>query len=391
MNNTADILIVGGAITGSTIAYFLKAKMGFDGSVVVVEKDKTYQHSSTTLSAASIRQQYSTEINISMSQYSIEFFRNIRSHLGEEVDIGLTENGYLLLWNEAAMDVLERSLSLQLAHGVDVEQLSQKDMLGRWHWLQTSDLACGTYGRSGEGSFDAYSLLSAVRKAAQRAGVEYVDGEVVTLHRDASRIHSASLADGRTIKCAELVNASGPAAAGVAAMAGIELPVECRKRSVFVVHCRELEFVRDCPLVIDAGGVWFRPEGQYFICGVAPPEENDPICTDHIVNHELFEEVIWPSLANRVPTFEAVKVVNSWAGHYAVNTLDHNAILGRHPKLNNFVLANGFSGHGLQHAPSVGLGIAELLCHGEYRTLDLSPLGWERIANNRPMRELNVF
>jgi glycine/D-amino acid oxidase-like deaminating enzyme len=394
MENSADVVIVGGAITGSAIAWNLKGPLAFDGRVVVIEKDRSYRYCSTTLSAASIRQQYSTPINITLSQYSIGFLRDVRRHLGEDADIGLRENGYLLLWGDDTHEAQSAQFQLQREHDVDVVELTPQAIEAKWNWLRAGGARCGTFGCTGEGSLDAYSLLTAMRRAAIREGVEYVDDEVIGIDLKsgpAGGVAGVSLAGGGRIHAGQVVNAAGPAAAGVAAMAGIEMPVESRKRCVFVIHCRELEHMTEAPLVIDSNGVWFRPEGQYFICGVAPPHDRDPVCTDHVVDHDLFDEIVWPSLAHRVPAFEAVKVVNAWAGHYAVNTLDHNAILGRHPELPNFILANGFSGHGLQHSPAVGRGLAELISFGEYRTVDLGPLGWERIAANRPMREQAVF
>ena len=122
-----------------------------------------------------------------------------------------------------------------------------------------------------------------------------------------------------------------------------------------------------------------------------PPPEADRDCTDLEVDHSVFEAVIWPALAHRVPAFEAIKPLNAWAGHYAVNTLDHNAILGRHPDIANLYFANGFSGHGIQHTPGVGRAIAEMITTGDSQSIDVSPLGWQRILENRPLAERNVI
>jgi glycine/D-amino acid oxidase-like deaminating enzyme len=145
-----------------------------------------------------------------------------------------------------------------------------------------------------------------------------------------------------------------------------------------------------CPLVIDPSGVYFRPEGSGWLCGVAPPEEADPPCEDFEVQHALFDELLWPVLAARVPGFEALRVQRAWAGHYDVNGLDHNMILGTHPDIDNLLFANGFSGHGLQHSPAVGRALSELVVHGEFRSLDLSRLGWARVLRGEPLREINV-
>ena len=133
-----------------------------------------------------------------------------------------------------------------------------------------------------------------------------------------------------------------------------------------------------------------RPEGAGFICGTAPPPERDPDFEDFDVDYGLFEEIIWPSIAARVPAFEAIKPGRAWAGFYDVNLFDQNPIVGRAPEVPNFYFANGFSGHGLQKSPAVGRGLSELILHGAYRSLDLSPLGVERLAENRPAPEKNV-
>jgi FAD-dependent oxidoreductase domain-containing protein 1 len=172
-------------------------------------------------------------------------------------------------------------------------------------------------------------------------------------------------------------------------MAELELPVRPRKRYVYHFDCRTA--VHDAPLLVDPGGVYFRPEGPSYIGGFSPHAgDPDPDALDLEVDRAAFERVMWPALAHRVPAFEELRLLDAWAGHYEVNTLDHNAIIGPHPEVTNFLFANGFSGHGLQQAPATGRGLAEWIAYGEYRSLDLSPLGYERIARGEPLRELNV-
>jgi FAD-dependent oxidoreductase domain-containing protein 1 len=186
-----------------------------------------------------------------------------------------------------------------------------------------------------------------------------------------------------------VVNAAGPQAAQLAGMAGIsDYPVRPRKRFVFRFHCRER--VEGAPLTIDPGGVYFRPEGPDFLSGVSPSPDNDPDAFDLRVDHSLFQEVVWPTLAHRVPAFQAVRPGHSWAGLYAVNTIDRNAILGSHPRVPNLFLANGFSGHGLQHSPAVGRALSELILDGAYQTLDLSRFSYERFADGELCLERNV-
>ena len=355
------------------------------------KKTLSYQDCSTTRSLASIRQQFSTPVNIHLSQFGVEFLRSVKDRLGAEVEVSFRESGYLLLASQQGKAILERNARVQTQQGADVCLLGPAELQARFPWLATSDLAAGCLGLSGEGWFDAHSLLHALRGTAEERGAELLTGEVVGLHVSRQRLEAVQLADGRVFPCGELVNAAGPAAGKIARMAAIDLPVESRKRCVFVFDCRQAEVLQPCPLVVDVSGVYFRPEGQYFVCGVSPPEDQDPPTEDFRVEYHLFDEIVWPALAHRVPIFEAIKRVSAWSGHYAYNTLDQNAIVGRHPVMKNFLFANGFSGHGVQQAPAVGRGIAELIVHGAYQTVDITPLGFERIIEGRPVQELNVI
>ena len=205
------------------------------------------------------------------------------------------------------------------------------------------------------------------------------------------QVKSVKLADGRKISCGCLVNAAGPAANSIATMADQSLPVQSRKRIVYVFDCREKAKITNSPLFFDPNGVFCRPEGNYFLTGVSPPEDQDPTCDDFDVTYDLFENVIWPTLANRVPAFEAIKLVNAWAGHYAYNTLDQNALLGPLPAVSNLFFANGFSGHGIQQSPAVGRAIAELITSGKFVSIDFSELAVERILTGHTVRETNIF
>lgn len=387
----ADVVIVGGAVVGSAIAFFLRSQPDFNGSVLVVEQDPTYQKCATTRSVASIRQQFSTPENIRMSQFGAHVVQNIGDYLavhGESPSLGFHEGGYLFLATSAGRAALESSHLVQRGLGVDVALLEPNGLGERFPWLATGDLSAGSLGLSGEGWLDANSLLQAFRRKAVSLGAAYLQAQVVGLRRQERNITSVTLSDGTTVRCGMVINAAGTGATLLARTAGISLPVESRKRCVFFFSTPAR--VTACPLVIDPSGAYFRPEGNGFLCGISPPEDLDPQCFDFEVQHALFETLLWPTLAARVPAFEAARVQNAWAGHYDVNTLDHNAILGAHPEVDNLLFANGFSGHGLQHAAAVGRALAELVTFGAYRTLDLSALGWSRVLENRPLLEVNV-
>jgi len=383
-----DVVIVGGAAIGSATAYFLTHDLGFDGSVAVVERDPTYAHAATTLSAASIRQQFSTPENIRMSQFGVAFFRDLKTRFGADADIGFRERGYLLLASETGEDTLLVNHEVQKAEGADIVLMDREALADNFRWLKTSDLRLGAFGRSGEGWFDAHSLLTLLRGAA-RKGATYIHGEVTGIMRDGARVSGVTLADGRQIRCGTLVNAAGPQAGDVAALAGVKLPVEPRKRCVFVVACRAA--LPGMPLMVDPTGVWIRPEGEVYICGVSPPEDADARATDFDVDYSLFEEVVWPMLAHRVPAMEELKLQRAWAGHYDYNTLDQNAVIGAHPEIPNLIFANGFSGHGLQQSPAAGRAVAELIVHGKFVSLDLMLFGYSRVAEGRAVKELNVI
>ena len=372
---------------GSAVAMHL----AFGGAgVTVVERDPTYAAASSSLSASGIRQQYSQPVNIALGQYGIAFLRDAATHLSVDGDapaLSLREPGYLYLASPAGEGTLRENHAIQRAAGVQVALLDPDALHARFPWLCTDGLALGSLGLDGEGWFDGPALAAAFRRKARSLGAAWVLGDAVALERDGPRVSAVCLRDGARIPCGALVNAAGPHARAVAAMAGVALPVEARRRCVFVFTCPEA--LPGCPLVIDTTGVWWRPEGDRFIAGWSPPDDAEDFGLH--VDHALFDEVIWPALAARVPAFERVRGAGAWAGHYEFNTFDHNALLGVHPEVPNLYFANGFSGHGMQQAPGVGRGIAELVLHGAYRTLDLSPLSIARVAAARPLLERNVI
>ena len=374
---TFDVVIVGGAAVGSSVAYFLTHDLGFTGSVAVIERDPTYAQAATTLSAASIRQQFSTPENIRMSGFGMSFFRDLKTRFGAEADISFRERGYLLMAGESGAATLRANHQVQMAEDADIVLLDPDAMATKFPWLNAADLTLGAFGRTGEGWFDAHSLLTLLRNAARAKGARYIHGEVTGISREGNRVTGVTLANGERIACGTLVNAAGPQAGDVAALAGIALPVEPRKRSVFVVACRTP--LPGMPLMVDPSGVWIRPEGEMYICGVSPPEDADPRATDFEVDYAQFDDVVWPALAHRVPAMEALKLQRAWAGHYDYNTLDQNAVIGRHPDITNFIFANGFSGHGLQQSPATGRAVAELIVHEKFVSLDLTIFGYERV------------
>ncbi|WP_417668226.1 NAD(P)/FAD-dependent oxidoreductase [Roseibium sp.] len=388
---TADVVIIGGAVMGSSIACQLAQRSDFDGRIIVVEADPAYEICASARSAASIRQQFSSAINIEISLFGIEYLRTIGERLevnGTKPVIDLHEGGYLFLAIPEKEDILRSNHALQQELGADIAFFDREALKSRFPWLNVEDIAAGCHGLSGEGWFDGYGLMQAFRRKARSLGVTYVAAKATEIRREGAA-WTVRMSNGEALACGALVNCAGASGGSdICRMAGVEVPVHSRKRCVFTFDCRET--LANFPLLIDPNGTYVRPEGTGFICGVSPTPDEDPDSTDFDVDYSLFEETIWPTLATRVPAFEAVRPGQAWAGHYDMNLFDHNAFIGDVPGIENFYLALGFSGHGLQQAPAVGRGIAELIATGRYETLDLSPLGFDRLARNKPLLERNV-
>jgi glycine/D-amino acid oxidase-like deaminating enzyme len=384
------IVIVGGGAMGSSTAYHLASHPGFTGSITVVERDPTYARASSALSASSIRQQFSTPLNIAMSQFGLEFLRAAPEKLAVDGDAPLLtfhEGGYLFLASEAGLDVLRSNHAVQRAAGANVALLSPQEIAARFPWLLVEGVVEGSLGLTGEGWFDGPALLQAFRRKARALGVRYVAQDATGFVRDGARVTGVRLDDGSVLDCDIVVIAAGAWSARVASFLDIDMPVRARKRQVFVVACREQ--LPRCPLLIDTTGIWMRPEGQFFLMGRSPDEgEPDPDDAPlDVIDETEFHELLWPVMAERIRAFEALKLSSAWAGYYEMNLFDHNGIIGPHPDVENAIFAAGFSGHGMQHSPAVGRGVSELITAGRYVSLDLSPLGWERVIANRPLVE----
>ena len=314
MTDSCDVAIIGGGAVGSSIAYFLASNPDFGGKVVVLEPDPTYRFASSALSLSSIRLQFSTPTNIHLSAFGIEFLRGANERLavdGELANVGYIERPYLFLASTEGRAVLESNHKTQTGLGASIVLLEPAALRERFPWMSTDGIVMGSLGVKDEGWFDGYGLLQAFRRKARSLGVEYVTQAVTSVERRGRRIEAVRLADGTRLACGVAVNAAGPSAGKVAALAGVHLPVEPRRRCVFVFDCREK--LPNCPLLIDSSGAFFRPEGRFFIGGISPPPEREPAVPDFEVDYSEWDELVWPPLAHRVPALEAVKIVNAWA------------------------------------------------------------------------------
>ncbi|MDK3075609.1 FAD-binding oxidoreductase [Sedimentitalea sp. JM2-8] len=392
-----DVVIVGGAMLGSATAWFLTRTPGFDGRVLVIERDPTYAACSTAHTNSCIRQQFSSALNVQISQFAAELIKDFRGCMGDDPrvpDLSIQNFGYMYLADtEAFADVLRANQKIQQAAGAGTRLLTSDEIRCEYPFYALDDIVLGSINRKDEGYWDGGTVFDWFRRGAREHGVEYIGNEVVALTRDAAgtMVQSVTLKTGEVISCGHVVNASGPRAARTARMAGIEIPVEPRKRFTWIFSA-ERPLDRDLPLTIDPSGVHVRQDGPatYMAGGHA---DHDPAVDpdDFAMDHGLWEGHVWPAIATRIPQFEAIRVITEWVGHYAYNTLDQNAIVGPHPRLGNFLFVNGFSGHGLQQAPAMGRGIAEWVSYGHYRSLDLSPLHFDRIERGMRHEELAVI
>ncbi|MBD3626320.1 MAG: FAD-binding oxidoreductase [Rhodobacteraceae bacterium] len=390
-----DVVIIGGAAMGAATAWFLTEEPGFDGRILVVERDTRFTHASTSHTNSCMRQQFSTPVNIRISQFARAYIRDFRARMGggpEVPEIDFDPLGYLYLAaTEAGAEALRANRTVQQPEGAAARCLTPDALRRRLPFMTTDDLVLASLGGPDEGYFDGATMIAWWRRMARARGVETIEAEAIGLERTGGRASGVRLSDGRTISAGWVVNAAGPRAARVAAWAGFDLPVEPRKRTTWVFRPAE-PLGAKLPLTIDPSGVHVRQDGAAFMAGSGPAGVDGAVDADDFAEDPaLWQDHVWPILAARIPAFERLRVTASWVGHYAWNRLDRNAVIGPVPGCGNVVLVNGFSGHGLQQAPAMGRGVAELIVHGRFRSLDLSDLGPGRVLTGTPFGERNVI
>ncbi len=389
-----DVVIVGGAMIGASVAWHLASNPDFQGRVLVVERDPSYKNSGTAHTNSCVRQQFSNAINVEISRYAAEFMRDFPKHMNdaEAPEIHLHSFGYMYLAaNDTAAAVLQKNQQVQTACGAATRLYSREELAVAFPFYHLDDIVLGSHNPVDEGYFDGNTMFDWWRRKARQLGVEFICNSVVSMGRTGDRVQTVTLASGQEISVGIVVNASGTRAAQTARMAGLDVPIEPRKRYTYVFEAQN-PLPCDLPLTVDPSGVHVRTDGRYYMAG-SPPAGDDPAVDpdDFTQDHSLWEEKVWPAIAHRIPQFEALRLIQSWAGNYAYNTLDQNAIVGPHPEIGNFLFVNGFSGHGFQQSPAMGRGISEWVIYGGYRTLDLSMFSMNRVLEGISFLEVAII
>ncbi len=388
----SDIVIIGGGIIGSAAAYFLAAD-GHAGDVTVIEPDPTYARASTPAGAGGVRRLMSRPENIRMSQFSLDFFAGFKEVMGTDehtADIDFRRQGYLFLTNAEGVGDLTRNFETQCAEGVPADLLDVDALRARFPSIGTDTVALACHSPE-DAWVDPHAAMIGFRRKAESLGAIYMKDRVVGLETSPTAVTRVVLEAGGPIEAEMFLNCAGAWAGEIAAMTGAMLPV--------VPMCRVQHFwrcaheVEPLPLIKDGSGAFLRPEGGGFVGG-RPSWEVEPGFiwdVDRGYFATYFEDTVWPLIANMVPKFETIKLERTWAGHYAQNLFDGNMIIGRYSKgHDNLLTACGFSGHGIMHAPAVGRALSELALNGEYRTLDLARLAFDRVIQERPYPETGI-
>ena len=386
----AQTIVVGGSIVGSSLAYHMAIE-GHASDVIVVEPDPAYEFAAAPRSAGGIRLMYGLPENIEMSRYGREVFRNFANLMDVDGAPGVfayRQHGYLFLASGSrAVGELELSCEVQRQAGVTNDLMDKNLLAARFPFLNVSDVDAGLFGPQ-DGSIDPHAAVVGLRRKAEQLGVRYVKDRVVSIQKQGHQVTSVTLASGEMLAAEAVVNAAGAWAPQVCAMVGMDVPIVPLSRPTFYFEAEdELGMI---PLTKDTSGVMFRPEGGGYATGLTRADAPAGFKWDvDQTEHNDFMEVLWPAIAHRVPSFERIKLKRSWAGHYAMNRFDGNAIIGPWTgTLDNFYVAIGFSGAGLQKGPAVGRALTELLTQGRYQTIDLQRLSYDRVRVGQPLLEV---
>ena len=386
-----QVVIVGGGVIGSSIAYHL-VRDGHPGPVVVVERDATYARASSFLAMGGIRQQFSSAANVRLAQYGARFYaafdRDMRVP-GHTPRADFRQRGYLFLVDDAGAERFEARLERQRRLGARVRRIEPDDIRALAPHLRLDDIRFGVFGPD-DGYGEPREVLAGFRAAAADAGVRYVAAEVVDLTRRAGRVAGVVLDGGEKLAADAVVNAAGPFARRVAAMAGLDLPVEPVRQHLF--RCTlPARLPYRLPMIVDPSGVHWRHDDTADRPGpdrlvVACTKLDEPPGENFACDDARWETDFRPPLQARMPGLAPIELIEGWAGLYAM-TPDHNPLLGEHPAAPGLVLANGYSGHGLMIAPAVGKVLSELIRLGRTETADVSCFAPDRFERGKPVHD----
>ncbi len=383
-----DILIIGGGITGSSAAYFL-TRDGAAGRVAVLEPDPLYARAATPRASGGLRRLFSLPENILMSAFSLNFYAAFGTHCaveGEAPDIGFHHDGYLFLMPPEGVAILEENHARQVSLGVEVDLLDPAALKRRFPSLHVDDIGAAAH-TPGDAVLDPNSALQGLRRKARAQGADYITDRAVGMEVSGQAVRGVTLASGAVLRPRVVVCAAGTWSAEVAAMAGLDVPVEPMQRHDHFWECEEE--IEPLPFIKALGGLGFHRVGRGHAGSVV--DFAHPAGHDWEVDHGYFERAVWPAIAQRVPAMERLKLRDSWIGHYDRNRLDGNMILGNWPgRVENLFMACGFSGHGVMHAPAVGRALAELILTGRFQTLDLGRMGTRRVLDSAPYAESGI-
>ena len=423
-----DILIMGGGLVGQALAYFLKREHRRAIRVTIVERDPSLKQSSSSLSVGGIRQQFSIPENVQLSMLGADILRRADEFMRvdglDPVHVPFHLGGYMFLSEtDEGSEILERNIKMQKSLGAVVDLLSQHQVKSRYPWMNVDRLKAASLGLENEGNFDPWCLLGALKMRNLAWGVRYVNAEVIGFEfaksaaisdsDDSVQVNRVIVKDlspnssspgPQAMKFWKGVIACGAWSGEVAKKMGIgtpegppachqPLPVEPRKRYVYVYKCPNGPGLNMPGLTIEPSGLYFRREGYggYYLCGRSPCEEEpEPDVSDLSVDESYFTDILWPLLANRAPCFENLKLTSSWAGYYDYNYFDENLVVGPHPHFKNILFACGLSGHGIQQALGVGRAVSELIYYDRYRSIDLSRFHFDRIVAGERLLEDNI-
>jgi sarcosine oxidase, subunit beta len=383
---TAEIVIIGGGIVGSSVAYHLTA--AGCGNVLVIERETQQGKGSTGKSMGGVRAQFSTPVNIQMSLYAIPFYASFDERLGHPA--GYRPQGYLFCaTTDKHMAYLRTNYEKQVALGLkDVRIVTGDEIRSMFPLLRGDDIIGGSFCTS-DGFVDPYSaMIGFMTWAAEHGAKLWKNADVTAIRRDARGICEVETSRG-TVATRVVVNCAGAWAAAVAKMVDVELPVEPLRRMLVPTEPFD-QFPHSAPMIIDmSNGFHFRPESLGFLLAWNDPEETPGFKAEF---EPSFIEKILTRAADRVPCFEnlAVNPKRAWAGLYEM-TPDHHPILGEVPEAPGFFLANGFSGHGVMHAPATGKILADLILTRKTDLIDASLLSFARFAEGRMIHETAVL